>query len=98
MEEIRRFDFWNVEKIVGKRPDREKEKLGFQVDFSSNFQLFSVEFSAILASVPVGFVVNFSLGFSEVSGLKRKKFQVPKASIPDQNIVEVVWFPQPRSK
>ena len=58
---------------MGKRPDREIEKLGFQVDFSSSFQLFSVEFSAIPASVPVGFVVNLSLGFSAVSGLKRKK-------------------------
>ena len=57
---------------MGKRPDRENEKLGFQVDFSSSFQLFSVEFSATPARVPVGFVVNFSLGFLVVSGLKRK--------------------------
>ena len=43
VEEIRHFDGRNVEKIVGKRPDREKEKgiFGFfEVDFSSSFQLF----------------------------------------------------------
>ena len=55
------------------RPDREKEKLGFQVDFSSSFQLLQWNLQQIPASVLVGFAVNFSLGFSTVLGLKRKK-------------------------
>ena len=50
MEEIRRFDRRNIENIVGKRPDREKERgilKFFEVDFSSSFQLFfSVLFSS----------------------------------------------------
>ena len=40
---------------MGKRPDREKEFLGFLVEF----QLHSVEFSAKTSYVPVGVAVNF---------------------------------------
>ena len=51
-------------KLLGKGPIGPKEILGFS---KWNFS------QQIPASVPAGFAVNFLLGFSAVSGLKRKK-------------------------
>ena len=67
--EICSLDLQSVGVVDGMRPDREKEKLGFQVAFNC----LHWNFQQIPASVPAGFAVNFSLGFSAVSGLKRKK-------------------------
>ena len=67
--EICCLDHRSVGVVDGMRPDREKEKLGFQAAFN----YLQWNFQQIPASVPAGFVMRFSLGFSVVSGLKRKK-------------------------
>ena len=67
--EICCLDRRSVGVVDGMRLDREKEKLGFQAAFNC----FQWNFHQIPASVPVDFVVNFSLGFLAVSRLKRKK-------------------------
>ena len=62
-EKTRAFGCRNVKNLVGKRPDREKEILGFLVEFfSANFDCFQWNFQQIPASVPVVFVVNFLIG------------------------------------
>ena len=66
----------NIENLAGKRPDREKEKLGLEVDFSSSLQLFSVEFLAVPASVPVSLAVNFLTVF--FSSFRTEKEENPR--------------------